>query len=323
MYLAGDIGGSKTLLGIYADATGPRQPVREIRLMTADHPTPAALVSEVGPVDSATLAIAGAVIEGHARGSNLPWEVWASEMSAALGGAPVQLVNDLQAIAAFVPLLQGSEVATLNAMPAYPAGPIGVIAPGTGLGQAMLISVDGRYQALPSEAGHVDFAPTTPLQDEYLGYLRERFERVSLERACSGGSFRSLFEFLTASGFPSHPDVEAEVRDLDDPTPSIIEAAILGRCTTCMLALDLFVEMLGAAAGNLALQIVATGGIYLGGGIPPRILPVLQQPRFLEAFTNKGRFRELAESIPVHVILEPRAGLFGAAYLELDRSGDR
>ncbi len=313
MHLAGDIGGSKTVLGTYPEGADPRNPTKSQQRPTRECASPTELLDGVGPVESATLAVAGAVIDGVATGSNLPWHVDAATISRALQGVPVRLLNDLEATAIFVPHLRDDEIETLNPGVPRPGGAIGVIAPGTGIGQAMLVHLGGTYHAMPSEAGHTDFAPSNERQADYLGYLRERFGHVSLERACSGSGFVHLFHFLSSSGFPAHPDIIEAIRSTADPTPAIIEAGMVGQCTACSLALDMFVDMLGSAAGNLALQIVATGGIYLGGGIPPRILPALQQPRFLTAFTDKGRFHDLAAAIPVHVILESRAALYGAA----------
>lgn len=316
MYLAGDVGGTKTLLGLFTAEDGPRRPVAlESYATVADMP-PDRMVARFldgRPVDGVVIGVAGAVLEGRAGGSNLPWEVREAAIEAA-AGAPTRLVNDLEAVATFVPELEEDDSVVLQRGRPEPRGAIGVIAPGTGLGQAMLVWVDGRYRALRSEAGHVDFAPNDEVQDGYLRWLRARHGHVSLERACSGAALSGLLEYLVHEGHATPaPEVHEELAALADPTPRIVEAALADSCGACALALETFAAMLGAAAGNLALQVVATGGIYLGGGIPPRILPLLQAGGLCEAFRSKGRFRDLMARIPVRVITDPRAALWGAA----------
>ena len=316
LHLAADVGGTKTLLGLFTQQGDPHQPVETRSIPTHDHGSLEELVGEfLGDrrVSAATFAVAGAVIEGVVRGSNLPWVVTQGSLAELLA-APVALINDLEAIAGAVPYLLPEELVTLAAGIPDTHGAIGVIAPGTGLGQAMLFRVGDRHHPMPSEAGHIDFAPSDELEDEYLGFLRSRFGHVSLERACSGVGFQLLAQFLRESR-RAHPSaqVAAALDTVEDATPIIVDAGLAASCPLATLALETFVSMLGAAAGNLALQIVATGGIYLGGGIPPRILPALRHPRFLDAFRNKGRFAQLLERIPVHVIATPASGLYGAA----------
>lgn len=325
MHLAADIGGTKTLLGLFADARGARDPVVMRSFPTRGFDGLGAMVDlflDGAAVSGATFGVAGAVTDRRACGSNLPWVVDAGELERQLDGATVRLVNDLEAIGTFVPALEPDDLLVLAEGVPASHGPIGVIAPGTGLGQAILVWVEGRYRTIASEAGHIDFAPNTPLQVDYLGYLAERFGHVSLERACSGNSFPLLFDFLTAAGFPGHPDI-VDAMATADPTPVIVDAGLDGRCTASALALEMFVEMLGAAAGNLALQVVASGGIYLAGGIPPRIVGALRHPRFLEAFTHKGRFSALCSRMPIRVIRTPSVGLYGAALLGLSDRKDR
>ena len=321
MHLAGDIGGTKTLLGLFTPDRGPRHPVELAALASRDFRSAGALLGQFldgRKIDGATFGVAGAVLNDGAWGPNLPWKIVRTELRRALGGTPVRLLNDLEAIATFVPELESGDLVVLAEGVPTEHGPIGVIAPGTGIGQAMLLWGRGGYRAVASEAGHVDFASNTALQDDYLAFLRARYGHVSLERACSGNSFPLLFEFLTGAGFTGHPDVLSASSTTKDPTPTIVEAGLDGHCTASTLALEMFVEMLGAAAGNLALQVVATGGIYLAGGIPARILPALRHPRFLTAFTHKGRFSDLASRIPIHVIVNPQVGLFGAALCGLN-----
>lgn len=323
-YLAGDIGGTKSLLGLFTAEGGPRAPVRAASVATSSYTSAEALVGEFldgQPVDGGMLAIAGPVVGARTPGSTLPWDIEHEPLLAAVNG-PLELMNDLEATATFVPHLNDGEIEMLHDVPASSNGAIGVIAPGTGIGEALLVRTAAGCVAVASEAGHIDFAPNDELQTEYLVFLRKRFGHVSLERACSGSSMALLYEFLSGSGrVVANSDIAAAVADAGDATPIILQSGLSDACPVCALALDTFVAMLGAAAGNLALQIVATGGIYLGGGIPPRILPALRRPVFLDAFTGKGRFKQLLRQIPVGVILEPRAAFFGAAWRALSAAG--
>lgn len=316
MYLAGDVGGTKTLLGLFTPGDGPRRPLETRSYPTVPDDPPDRVVRRFldgRPVEGVVLGVAGAVLDGRAGGSNLPWQI-DEEALADAAGAPARLINDLEAIAAFVPRLSPDDVVRLQEGRPEAGGAMAVIAPGTGMGEAMLVCVDGRYRPLRSEAGHVDFAPNDDLQDAYLRWLRARHGHVSLERACSGAAIPELLEFLVQEDHASpSPEVAAELAGAADPTPLIVDAALAERCPACVRTLDVFAAMLGAAAGDLALQIVATGGVYLGGGIPPRIVPVLRDAGFLDAFRHKGRFRALMERIPVRVIDDDRTGLWGAA----------
>jgi len=191
-----------------------------------------------------------------------------------------------------------------------------VIAPGTGLGEAFLASNGERYRAHPSEGGHASFAPNDDLQIELLRYLQKRIGHVSCERVCSGLGLPNIYAFLKDSGYAEEPDwLAAKLASAADPTPVIVTTALDAErsCELCLATLRTFVSILGAEASNLALKVLATGGVYIGGGIPPRILPVLQEPYFMRAFLNKGRFTDIVERMPVHVILNPKAALLGAA----------
>jgi glucokinase len=196
-----------------------------------------------------------------------------------------------------------------------------VIAPGTGLGQAFLTWDGGRYYAHPSEGGHTDFAPSDDTEIALLRYLMRRFDHVSYEWVCSGMGIPNIYNFFKDSGYVPEPDwLAAELAAADDPTPVIVNRALERpqEAPLCKATLDLFVSVLGAEAGNLALKVLATGGVYLGGGIPPRILPALQDGRFMRAFLRKGRFGRLLERVPVHVILNPKSALMGAAVFGLE-----
>ncbi len=316
IYLAGDIGGTKSLLGLFTPEGGPRAPARAASLTTSSYASAEALVGDFldgQHVDGGMLAVAGPVVGDRIPGSTLPWDIEHKPLVAAVDG-PLELMNDLEATATFVPYLNDGEIEMLHDVPASSNGVIGVVAPGTGIGEAILVRTAAGAIAVASEAGHTDFAPNGEVQTEYLLFLRQRFGHVSLERACSGGSMPLLYEFLSVSGRGlANQDVAAALATVDDATPVILQSGLSEACEVCALALDTFVAMLAAAAGNLALQVVATGGIYLGGGIPPRILPALRRPMFLDALAGKGRFEPLVRKVPVGVILEPRAALFGAA----------
>ncbi len=324
MLLAGDIGGTKTVLAVYAAETGPHVQVAQNTYPSAHYPSLEAMVQEFLqtvnlPIDSACFAVAGPVVSGRAHITNLPWEIDAHQMQSTFGWRHVSLMNDLEAVAYAIPILPPADVSPISVGKPVSGGSIAVLAPGTGLGEAYLTFEQGKYVAHPSEGSHTDFAPHNPLQLGLLQYMWEKkgFEHVSFEWVCSGIGIPNLYAYLKDSGFAEEPAWLAQALvDADDQTPVIFNNA--SKCDLCRLTLELFVAILGAEAGNQALKVMATGGIYLGGGIPPRILPELHKPAFLEALRSKGRFRELLTDIPVYVILNPRAGMIGAAAYGFD-----
>jgi glucokinase len=224
-------------------------------------------------------------------------------------------LNDLDAIAHEITNLQPVDLDTLHAGSAVSGGAIAVIAPGTGLGEAFLTWDGKHYRAHPSEGGHTDFAPTNALELEMLRYLQQRFGHVSYERVCSGRGLPNIYSYLKGTGYAEEPRWLAdELASSADPTPIIIRGGLDDRpCRLCRLTLDTFGSILAAEAGNLALKILATGGVYLAGGLPRRILSVLRGEGFMEAFKRKGRFADVLDRFPVHVILNPKVGLLGAA----------
>jgi glucokinase len=267
-------------------------------------------------VDRASFGVSGPVVDGQAEITNLPWVLDEMQLAEALGLSSVRLLNDLDAIAHAVPLLKSDDLHTLNVGQPVSGGAIAVIAPGTGLGEAFLVWDGSRYRAQASEGGHADFAPTNLLEIGLLRYLLQRFEHVSYERVCSGRGIPHIYAYLKDSGYAEEPTWLAEqLATADDPTPIIAKAALdeARPCELCVATLNTFVSVMGAEAGNLALKVVATGGVYLGGGIPPRILPALEKKPFMEAFQRKGRLSDLMAEIPVHVILDPKVALLGAA----------
>jgi glucokinase len=321
--LAGDVGGTKTCLAVISPESGPRVLLAETTLSSGDYPNLETLVGEfLSKVDfeisRASFGVAGPVVAGRAKITNLPWEMSEEYLQGALG-FPVRLLNDLEAIACAVPFLEPGDLHTLNEGEPASEGAIAVIAPGTGLGEAYLSWDGSRYRAYASEGGHADFAPNNALEIEMLRYLQERFGHVSYERVCSGQGIANIYAFLKDSGYEEPAWLAERLAAVNDPTPVIVEAA-LGKepCDTCTTALAVFASCLGAEAGNMALKVLATGGVYLGGGIPPRIVSVLGQPRFMEAFYHKGRLSDLMARMPVHVILNPWAALLGAACHSLE-----
>jgi glucokinase len=253
--------------------------------------------------------------------TNLPWVVEQANLQSALGTTSVFLLNDLAAIANAIPILEPADLYTLNEGEPIPGGTIAVIAPGTGLGEAFLAWDGSRYRSYPSEGGHADFAPVNDLQIGLLRYVRERFGRASYERIASGQGIPNIYAFLRESGYAEEPEWLAEkLAQAEDLTPIISSAAFDEErpCVLCQGTMEVFASILGAEAGNLALKTLATGGVYLGGGIPPRVLPLLEHGGFLGAFRGKGRMADLTTRIPVYVILNAKAALMGSARYGLD-----
>jgi glucokinase len=328
MLLAGDIGGTKTSLAIYSDRDGLRDPQAEATLPSANYSSLEALVQDFlktrhQPLDRASFGVAGPVVDGRAQITNLPWLIDAAEVSRVLSIPSVRLLNDLTAIAHAVPHLGPEDLHTVNVGSPAGGGALAVIAPGTGLGEAFLVHDGRRYRAFPSEGGHGDFAPTTPLQVDLLGYVQERLGHVSYERVCSGRGLPNIYAFLKDRGRSQEPEWLAEsLAAQHDPVPLIVNSGVEGSSQICVDALDLFLDILAAETGNLALKVLATGGIFIGGGIPPRILDILNRERFIGIFTDKGRFAELLTRVPVHIILNPNVALLGAAVHGLERWDD-
>lgn len=329
MLLAGDIGGTKTNLAVYSREGGPRIPLAEAVFPSSRHPHLQAIVYLFLAqcnyrVDSACFGVAGPVVDGRATITNLPWVLDEDELQSTLGIASVRLLNDLTSLACAVPFLQPDELHTLNAGDPAPAGALAVIAPGTGLGEAFLTWKGSGYQPQASEGGHASFAPVDAAQVDLLRYLFDRFAHVSSERVCSGLGIPNIYAYLRDTGRAAEPAWLAEkLAAAADPTPVVVEAAFDQEryCELCTATLEMFVSILGAEAGNLALKVLATGGVYLGGGIPPRILPFLEHQEFMESFCGKGRLANLLERTPVHVILNPKAALLGAACYGLGMIG--
>jgi glucokinase len=329
--IAADIGGTKTHVALLdspkdvADASRKGVFVASEKYPSSQYPGLSAILSDfmrrfdVAPrsIDRVCAGIAGPVVEGRVETPNLPWDVDAAELRASLGVRAVTLMNDLEATAERAATLSGDDVFVLNAG-RRPAGALtngAVIAAGTGLGMAVLHPIGGAWWPVASEGGHVDLAPKNELEMDLLRFLLRRHRRVSVERVVAGPGLHSLYEFFLERGdhTPSS-EVLAQVRTTGADAPAIVsEAALAGRCPVASSALDLFVGFYGAAAGNLGLMAVSTGGMFVGGGIAPKILERLKSGLFMQAFTFKGRLSPLLEAMPVYVILDPDAALHGAA----------
>jgi glucokinase len=326
MILAGDVGGTKTNLGLF-EGTGERlRLLRSDQFHSADFPGLSEVIHTFlggGPVGldlrAACFGIPGPVADNRASTPNLAWVVDGARIGADLHVEPVALINDLVATAEGIPLLEPDEVAVLQAGNPEPEGNRALLAAGTGLGMALLPRVGGRFVPVPSEGGHADYPPRTADEVDLLVYLRERFGRVSAERVVSGPGLANLYGFLRdVRKLPESPRVRAALAAGEDPAKAIGEAAmsVAGEteaCDLCARALAMFVAAYGALAGNLALLGTATAGVYLGGGIAPKILSHLASGPFLAAFRDKGRFAQYLETVPVRVILNDRAALLGAA----------
>ena len=326
MLLAGDIGATKTLLGLYEPEKGARQPIAQAEFPSADYPNLEEVVQKfLGQVkqkaEYACFGLAGPVIQGQAKLTNLPWSLSEDFLAKNLGLKRVVLLNDLKAIAHAVPHLQAADIHTINAGKKDPHGAIAVIAPGTGLGEGFLIWEGSGYIACSSEGGHADFSPNDTTQAELWHHVSKKFGHVSYERVCSGQGLPNIYEFLRDSKYaPEPPEFAAKLAKAADPTPVIVQMALADPHANllCTATLHTFVKILGAEAGNLALKVLATGGVYLSGGIPKRILPWLEDGRFMQAFVNKGRFVKLLKKIPVYAITA-QAALLGAIYYGFDR----
>jgi glucokinase len=327
--LVGDIGGTKTILAIFSTELGPRKPLIEKTYPSTHYESLEGMVHEflveVGmTVNRACFGVAGPVVEGLAHITNLPWVIDAAIIHSEFNLAEVTLLNDLESVAYAIPILTQEDIHIISKGVPVQGGSIAVLAPGTGLGEGFLTYDNGAYCAHASEGGHVSFAPVGAVQIGLLTYLNEQgHEHVSYERVCSGGlGILNLYNYLKATGLEEPSWLAEKLSTSEDPTPVIFTAAHdpSQPCRLASATVELFVAILGSEAGNLALKILSTGGIYLGGGMSPRIIASLEKPEFLEALRSKGRFRELLTDMPIHVIMNPKTGLLGAAAFGLAAS---
>lgn len=314
MLLAGDLGGTKTLLGLFKPTSGRPELLDVREYTTRDFPGLSAIISAFlgatgtlpGEVQVACIGVAGPIIKQSVRVTNVPWTVDARELMASTGVRRAWLLNDVEAMAYAVPVLRPDELHVLQQGTFNPDGNACLLAAGTGLGQAILVRQHGRLVPTPSEGGHADFAARTPREIELLRFLTERYGRATNEHVISGPGITNLLRFTSDDRSPllqgdvKHVPAQVTSRALDGDDPHCIEA------------LHLFLQVYGSAAANLALQCVATGGVYLGGGIPGRILEAFDSPLFLEAFLAKPPMDRLLQSMPVQIVLNRQAGLLGA-----------
>jgi glucokinase len=326
-YLAGDIGGTKVLMAVCESAGGAIKVVAEHRYASADYASFDAIADDflqrysLGPIAGTGLGIAGPVINDRCVATNLPWVVDRHELAARLPLGAVALINDFKAAALGVLRLGPDDSVELNPGLPVPGGPIAVLGAGTGLGEALLFDVNGRYQVIPTEGGHKDFAPRNEEEMDLLRFMLKRHARVSYERLVSGAGIKAIYDFLIDSKRVSEsPEVQVALLNAADPSAVIAELAHTQADAACVRAMDMFVSIYGAEAGNLALQIIATGGVYLCGGIAPKNLAKMLDGSFQRAYCHKGRFSDLVCSIPVRLVINQHVALLGACAAAIEAS---
>jgi glucokinase len=324
--LAADVGGTKTLLAVFGPgADGSYRVVRRQRYDSAAYDSLAAMVREFmaagnEPVRRVGVGVAGPVAGGKCTLTNLHWELDERRLAAELGLERVRLVNDFVAVALGIPSLEADDLAVLQPGPVEPTGPVAILGAGTGLGEAILVSTEGEPKVLPTEGGHTGLAPSNPREIRLLEFLHARFGHVSWERVLSGPGIKNLYDFLLADGEPENAATRVRLQT-EDAGAVIGGLAVAGTDPTCVAALDLFAQLYGAEAGDLALKTLATGGVYVAGGIAPRVLPILKNGKFLAAFNDKGRMSRLTARFRVAVVLQSQVGLIGACRAGLGELG--
>ncbi len=325
MILAGDIGGSKTSLALFTIIDGAVTAIAKQRFSSRQYAGLGDIVStflqphSATPLSAACFGVAGAVIDGHCRTTNLPWEISTRQLKHDLQLPQLILINDLAATAYGMLHLPGEDLIDLNPQAQTGHGNCAVIAAGTGLGEALLMWDGERYQPLASEGGHCDFAPRTGQQDDLLRWLRPRFPgHVSYERILSGPGIALLYDFLLDTGYAAAPTQLQSADDHHDRSALISACALQQHDPLCSEALRLFTEIYAAEAGNLALKALSYGALYIGGGIAPKILPFMQSDAFMSNFSAKGRFADLLNAMPVRLSRNEETALIGAAHYARD-----
>ncbi len=319
MILAGDVGGTKCNLALFAEKNGKLDVVFRERFASKEFAQFDYIIREFSrraaayggqhKICAAGFGVAGPVINNRIHATNLPWVVDAENLAAEVGVKSVVLVNDLGATGHSLEHLPPEDFCVLNKGNALPGASRALLAAGTGLGEGILFWDGSRYKVVPSEGGHSDFAPHTEQQIELLKFMRRRYPQVSCELILSGRGFRTLHEFIAPS--VKHPIFE----DPDaDPAPFITKSALDNSCPVCVEAVDLWVSVYGAEAGNLALKVLALGGVYVAGGIAVKILPKMKDGRFFKTFMDKWHFANVLCDVPVSIVLNESAPLIGAAY---------
>ncbi len=318
MILAGDVGGTKVDLALYEFINGKLKSVRDKIYKAKDYPGLEAIVKEflgTDKVSAACFGVPGPVRDGRLRLTNLPWTLDSRELAAGLAIDHVFLINDLQANGYGVAELTEDQILTLSEGDPSQIGNRALIAAGTGLGQCFLVWNGHQHKPYPSEGGHADYAPRNENEIDLLRFLKQKYNgRVSYERVISGMGLTNIYEFLReVRGVDEPAWLAKRLSEAPDPNSVITEMALAAKSEICEHALDMFVSGYGAEAGNLALKVLSVGGLYVGGGIAPRIVDKLKDGTFMKAFTDKGRLSQLLINMPVRIILEPRAALLGAA----------
>jgi glucokinase len=325
MILAGDVGGTNSRLAIFAQRGGRLEPMVEETFASHEHADLETILkkfmaSHEVSIDVACFGIAGPMKDGRTQAVNLPWGVDARQLTRALNIDTVMLLNDLEAYAYGIAMLTPEDFIVLNAGAPDASGNAAVIAAGTGLGEAGLYWDGQQHHPFACEGGHSSFAPGDPLQIELLAFLLREFEHVSWERVLSGPGLHNIYRFLRDTGRGDEPAWLTHQMQQNEPAAVISQAALAGTSALCRQALDLFVALYGAEAGNVALKIMATAGMYVAGGIAPKIIQKLTDSTFVQAFVAKGRLKPLLQEIPVRVIMNDRAALLGAARFAMVKS---
>jgi glucokinase len=326
MILAGDIGGTKTNLALYEVINGALVIKTQHQFASGEFATFNEVITEFikitapNSINAACFGIAGPIIDGNCRTTNLPWDISTTELQKLLKTSSVRLMNDLEATAYGMLYLPQEEFIELNPLARHTEANRAVIAAGTGLGEGMLFYDGQYYHPSGSEGGHCDFAPLTAEQDRLLVWLRNRHpSHVSFERILSGPGIYTLYEFLKESGFAPEPLAMQNISEGKDKSALVSECALELKDPLCLKTLQLFAEIYGAEASNLALKTLSLGGVYIGGGIAPKILPILTNEHFMRGFLAKGRFEELLARMPVKISLNAETALLGAAHFAQDK----
>lgn len=320
LILAGDVGGTKINIACFSPEQGLLSPVTEHSYPTAAFKNFESLIAEflgdkVGRIAAACFGVAGPVENGRVKTTNIPWDVIdAASIKAHLGIPKVELINDMMAMAHGLSVLKVESYHVLNEGEAGATGNAVLIAAGTGLGESILHWDGKRWHPSPSEGGHTDFGPTNDLEIELLRYMQKHSGRCSYEHVLSGPGLQNIYRFLRDTGRGEEPQWLAERMAQEDPGAVISESALAGKSPLCEQAIEMFVHIYGAEAGNLALKGLATGGVYLGGGIAPKILPLLNPDIFMDGFVRERRLADLLSRMPVKVVLDSKSALYGAAY---------
>lgn len=326
MILAGDVGGTKTRLALFNPDRLPFSPVMEATFPSRAHDNLEGMIAgflhgSVLKVDTICLGVAGPVVAGRADLTNLPWVISEEQIGRAFDVSASLIINDMMAMAYCIPALEAGDFVVLNEGEAVEEGNIAVVAPGTGLGEAFLVWNGLRYIACASEGGHASFGPATPLEVELLQYVKEKFGYAVYERVCSGPGIVNIYRFLVDRGYGEEPQwLRDRIDGVEDAAPEITAAALDRNypCRLCVDTMKIFASVLGNEAGNMGLKVMATNGVYLGGGIVPRILPFLDGGAFQDSFRCKGRMSDLVSRMPVRAILHPAPALYGAALYARD-----